>query len=157
MDGQRVQELLDSLIQEQIATLQKDKDKLHADVIKCLNKIEMSMGQRNDKKRSRNGDEVYKPAKRVIRSGMEGKGERGIDMTRYDSNSTDIATLQAMNSYLDHQLILLQDDGNLNKTITNQWAINNEFISSNLNIIQKDIDRQELHLKQLNKLLSRQE
>ena len=58
--------------------------------------------------------------------------------------------LQSINSYLDNQLILLRDNGNLNKTIINQWAVNNGFMEKKKNIYMI----QEIHLKQLNKLLS---
>lgn len=36
--------------------------------------------------------------------------------------------IQSINSYLANQLILLRDNGNLNKTIINQWAVNNGFM-----------------------------
>lgn len=148
---------LEQQIQLEVIKLKTKEDNrfsLHPEVIKCLNKYsnkdnnsDRNSGTTNDndKKRSVEHDTSLDSNKHI---------RMGVDMGRYDTESLDVSLLQSMNSYLDHQMILLKGNGNLNKTIINQWAINNEFMENNVYVIRDAINIQEAHLKQLNKLLS---
>lgn len=150
-------DLLEQHIQFEVTKLKKKDNSnpsLHPEVIKCLNKYnnkdndsdeDSSTTSNTGKKRSIKHDMSQDSNKRI---------RKGIDMNRYDTDSVNVSLLQSMNSYLDHQIVLLKENGNLNKTIINQWAINNDFMESNLSMIQDAISTRETHLKQLNKLLS---
>lgn len=149
---------LEQRIQLEVTKLKTKDDNhhsLHPEVIKCLSKFNnknnnsgedrSTTTSNNDKKRSIKHDTLLDPNKRI---------RKGIDMNRYDTESLNVSLLQSMNSYLDHQIVLLRENGNLNRTIINQWAVNNEFMENNLYMVQNAINIQETHLKQLNKLLS---
>lgn len=127
---------LEQLIQSEISNLRKDCDELHPEVIALLNKF-------NPTKQKRTSPQVEE---------NESSPKR-IRLDKYNAGTTDIPTLQAMHSYLDHQLVTL--NGNLNKTIANQWAINNDYLANTLNITQDSINTQTMHLQQLNRLLDR--
>ena len=163
INNDKLWDQLEQLIQLEVTKLKKEKGAihhgLHPEVIKCLNKYTnngVSAVSNNDKKRSINHDTSENSNKRIRKDiNMEDDSKNvGIDMNRYDTDTSNVSLLQSMNSYLDHQLILLRDNGNLNKTIINQWAVNNEFMENNVYMIQDTIDIQETHLKQLNRLLS---
>lgn len=157
---------LDELIRLEVAKLQGNNENnsiphLHPEVKKCLGKLDSI---RSDKKResSPTSDETSSRSNKRLKTETSNKinddeqeiqnHEGRIDLHRYDSESTDINLLQSMHSYLDHQIITLQD-GLLDKTIATQWAINNEFQQTNLNITQRHIELQRKHLNQLNKLM----
>ena len=129
---------LDELIQDEILQLKSDEDTLHPEVIRLLNKFKI-----NERKREFE----------LEHTNTNTDSPKRIRMDRYTSNSNDLATLQAMNSYLDHEIITLSK--NLPLTIANQWAINNDYRSTTSTITQNNIDIQSRHLQQLNTLLNK--
>lgn len=129
---------LDELIQDEILQLKSDEDTLHPEVIRLLNKFKI-----NERKREFE----------LEHTNTNTDSPKRIRMDRYTSNSNDLATLQAMNSYLDHEIITLSK--NLPLTIANQWAINNDYLSTTSTITQNNINIQSRHLQQLNTLLNK--
>ncbi|CAL9727593.1 pre-mRNA-splicing factor Snt309p [Monosporozyma unispora] len=129
---------LDELIQNEILQLKSDEDTLHPEVIRLLNKFKI-----NERKREFE----------LEHTNTNTDSPKRIRMDRYTSNSNDLATLQAMNSYLDHEIITLSK--NLPLTIANQWAINNDYLSTTSTITQNNINIQSRHLHQLNTLLNK--
>ncbi|KAG0655287.1 hypothetical protein C6P44_000401 [Monosporozyma unispora] len=129
---------LDELIQDEILQLKSDENTLHPEVIRLLNKFKI-----NERKREFE----------LEHTNTNTDSPKRIRMDRYTSNSNDLATLQAMNSYLDHEIITLSK--NLPLTIANQWAINNDYLSTTSTITQNNINIQSRHLHQLNTLLNK--
>lgn len=128
---------IEKLIQNEISNLKKDRDELHPEVIALLNKFNPTKKKRMGQQHEQN----------------EEASPKRIRMDRYNVETKDIPTLQAMHSYLDHQLVTL--NGNMNKTIANQWAINNDYLTNTLDITQDNINTQSMHLQQLNRFLDK--
>ncbi|CAR27471.1 hypothetical protein ZYGR_0I07460 [Zygosaccharomyces rouxii] len=76
------------------------------------------------------------------------KRHKGIDLGKYDVNTDDLESLEVIDSYLKHQCLVLQ---NMNETMLNQWAINNDYVERASENLQDRISHERKQLESLDK------
>lgn len=76
------------------------------------------------------------------------KRHKGVDLSRYDIETDNLESLEVVDAYLKHQCLALQ---NMNETMLNQWAINNDYMGRASENLQDRIDHEKRQLENLNK------
>lgn len=72
-----------------------------------------------------------------------------IGLARYSTESRNAEILGIMNSYLNHQYLVLRKC--MPETILNQWAINNDYIEKTTETLQDRIEIEKIQLKNLDR------
>ncbi|EDO17100.1 hypothetical protein Kpol_1025p20 [Vanderwaltozyma polyspora DSM 70294] len=140
------QQQAENMFKETLSSLEMVE--VHPDVLKLLHKSDV-YNETNSRKRGSRDTDVdigYQKSKQAKNTTTQ-----GIDDSRYSLEGSihDMDKYEIILSYLRHQELTL--DELMSRTILNQWAINNDYVSNGLEMVDMKIEKQIKEIEQINK------